>query len=176
MMMRQLTHDYVRIHSKRDFTDVVKVTNQLCQAEYYAPITKPRGGFHLHKGQQRSSLRQKPGIEVQKLLSIASWYQSHQRKCNTVKHWIECFTYIEKKKSKVIFNTGCKSPMASESLSVANVGKFTQMHHLVPQWKEHPPQRGQIQQWGQPGAIGCTCFMQNKREFIEYEIRKDIPT
>lgn len=93
---------------------------------------------------------------MQTLLTIVSWYQTHQEKHNTVKRWMgQSFTHVEKRQRKISFSNGRRCPMANGPLPAAYTEQFTCRH------SSHPPveglhvassPRGQIQQRASLGA------------------------
>lgn len=115
-----------------------------------------------------------PKGAFQTLLPITSWYWSHQGKHNAVKHWMEQrVTYLDKRQSKISFNSGCWSPVASGSLSKAEPGQFAYAHPSSAAVEEPCPSPC----WPAVGLTRCHMthiLKQNKGTYIELATGKDI--
>lgn len=123
--------------------------NVMKDADYYTGsaentihlLPNARGGLQLCGGQQRSSLCQPPGTEVQTHLPIESWHWSHQGKYKAVKSWMEQCFHPHREQTARSTPRVCmgQSLMAGGSPPPANAGQLTHTHSSVLQHKDPNP-------------------------------------
>lgn len=98
-----------------------------------------------------------PGVEVQTLLLTTSWYWSHHGKQHSQAVEGTSLDSHRRNRARSVSVLGIGSPMASRGNLGSHAG------HSWPALSPHgystmtppSPTRGQIQQWGWPGAIWC---------------------
>lgn len=85
----------------------------------------------------------------------------------------QCFTYMEKRHSKISFSSGHWSPMASGSFLAADTVQLALL------WCDRrtlfPPCRGQMYHWGWPGTFWLTWLSWTKDCTLSLKQRKIFP-